>query len=230
MMSRIIEILKILEIEAIPEELFRVAKEAYSSKKFDQLFCLVGSQARIWLFIELEDEMDDTTYFRYLGKILTFTYVSFDPDLFKYLLNPRRRDLTLRNSMMSKEELDTFTQLPSEVTIFRGNVEGKEAGFSWSLSKDVALPFARRHFPHPGQLLMGTCLKSKIIAYFSREEEIFIDPRDVAIHTKESVEAGERINTFRINGHDLVWHHMKKSASYKKIKNAAKRGSVRNDA
>lgn len=229
-MDRISKIIKIFEALSMPKEFSRLGVKAYLSEDFDQLFWLVESQAKIWLFLELQDEMDDAIYFRRLGEILVVTYVSFDPELFKYLLNPPNRDLSLKNNLMCKEELYIFNELPAKITIFRGNAADKEAGFSWSLSKDVALPFARRHFPHPGQLLMGTCLKSKIIAYFSREEEIFIDPRDVAIHTKESVEAGERINTFRINGHDQVWHHMKKSASYKKIKNAAKRGSVRNDA
>lgn len=224
------KIIKIFEALSIPKEILRLGIEAYLSRDFDQLFCLVETQAQIWLFLELQDEMDDTTYFCHLGKILTFTYVSFDPALFKYLLNNPYRDLSLKNNMMSKEELDTFVKLPLEVIIYRGNVVGKEAGFSWTLSKDIAITFARRHFPHAGQLLMGTCLKSNIIAYFSREEEIFIDPRDVIIHTKEPVEAGERINTFRINGHDQVWHQIKKSASYKKIKTIDKRaGSVRND-
>jgi hypothetical protein len=212
------EIIKLSERMSIQKDLSRMFLKACLSKDFDKLFCLVESQARIWLFLELQDEMDDATYFRYLGETLTFTYVSFDPELFKYLWNHPNRDLSLRNHMMSKEERSILYELPPEVTIFRGNSIHKEVGFSWSLSKEIATPFAKRHHPQRGQLIEGTCHKSKIIAYFSREKEILIDPKHIVIQVRTFIEPGESVNTYRINRHDQVWHQIKKSASYKKIK------------
>lgn len=214
------EIIKLSERMSIQKELSSMFLESYLSRKFDKLFCLVESQARIWLFLELQDEMDDIAYFRYLGETLTFTYVSFDPELFKYLWSPPNRDLSLRNHMMSEEEISVLYELPSEVIIFRGNSIHKEVGFSWSLSKEIATPFARRHRPQRGELIEGTCHKSKIIAYFSREKEILIDPKDVVIHVRTPIEPGESVNTYRINRHDQIWHQIKKSVSYKKIKNS----------
>ena len=224
------EIIKLSERMSIPKELSSVFLEIYLSKNFDHLFCLVESQARIWLFLELQDEMDDIAYFRYLGETLTFTYVSFDPELFKYLWSHPNRDVSLRNHMMSKEERSILYELPPEVTIFRGNSIHKEVGFSWSLYQRNSDAFCKKSaHPERGQLVEGIRHKSKIIAYFSRENEILIDPKNVVIITRTLIEPGESVNICRINRHDQVWHQIKKSVSYKKIKNSISYSYVKGD-
>lgn len=227
-MHYILKITHVFNTLSIPKDLLTIAVVAYKEKNFARLFSLLDSQARIWLFIELQEEMDDVTYFQILGDILVFTYTSFDPELFKYLLKPSNRDPILRINMMTKEEQDIFAKLPSTIEVFRGTTESKELGYSWTLSKDIAKSFARRHFPFEGRFLKGTCFKSSVIAYFSREEEIFINPSDVTITSRKPVKAGEGTNTYRINMHNQVWNYMKNSSAYKKIKILAQQKNLTN--
>ncbi|MDB2613621.1 hypothetical protein N9Y92_00495 [Chlamydiales bacterium] len=204
--------------DEFPIELEENCQKLYQEKKFSQLLMTVNSQARIWLFLEIQDELDDESYFRLLGEVLTFTYISFDSELFLYLLHHPSRPASLRHNVMSNEEQKFHDKLPPEILIFRGAKVGNRDGFSWTLNKETAMKFAKRHSPLPGELLTGKCHKNKLIAYFSREEEVLIRPNHVIIEHALLIDPEEQKNNLRINHHTETWKHIKSSETYKKFK------------
>jgi hypothetical protein len=82
---------------------------------------------------------------------------------------------------MDASEQARLAELPSEITIYRGACPVSQEGFSWTLGIEQAQYFANRRLGlgHNASILTGTCKKRGVIAYFSREDEIFIDPKDV---------------------------------------------------
>lgn len=150
----------------------------YLKNKFDELFRHFGSTGQFSLFLAIHDELDGIDYFRILGEVLKMeTYASDEKNIIWYLVNNPKHDRCLRCELMNDEEKKVYSDLPESGIIYRGTKEGMESGFSWTLDKEMALFFARRH---PGGIVLkATYRKQDIAAYFGRESEIFIHPSHV---------------------------------------------------
>lgn len=98
-----------------------------------------------------------------------------------------RSDRPERHAIMTESERAVFADLPDELTVWRGDTDTDDPGWSWTLDREVAEWFAR-HREHvyggQGRLRTATCVKAEVVGYLSRreEDEILIDPdrlRDV---------------------------------------------------
>lgn len=82
--------------------------------------------------------------------------------------------------MMTPEEQDTFSKLPSTLEIFRGlqNSKAKVKAFSWTLSKTKAKWFANR-WGKDGEIYQANIDKKDIFLYTNQrgEQEIVINPK-----------------------------------------------------
>ncbi len=87
--------------------------------------------------------------------------------------------------IMSPEEYRVFGGLTSEVTVYRGTATKTVASIaedmSWTLSREVALEFSKRHgqrLARQGQLWQGIVKQEDIFAYLGDrdEEEIIVRP------------------------------------------------------
>ncbi len=93
-----------------------------------------------------------------------------------------------QNSLMSLDEIIEFENLPSEVTIYRGQLfsDGKRAatGMSWTLDEQVAqwyaAPVPHQRQPH-GWVLSATVPKRAVLAMFLErgEREVVVDTRQI---------------------------------------------------
>ncbi len=82
--------------------------------------------------------------------------------------------------LMTAEEHKVYSELPENVTIFRGIQKGgKKKAMSWSLSRETAEWFANRFNCEKGKVLEETVPKEAILAYFNRrnEKEVIVDYR-----------------------------------------------------
>lgn len=162
------------------DEFFLKIKEIYESKDFEILSLFLGDLARFPCFLELREMLNDEEYFQFLGQCLVSECYATDfPDGIRTCLESR--PIKFRKFLMSTEEQECFNNLPDEIVIFRGCAPGCVKGFSWTLSLDRARFFADRHknLGSDSGVFQGKCKKSDVIAYFAREEEIFLFPENV---------------------------------------------------
>jgi len=83
-----------------------------------------------------------------------------------------------KSSLMSSEDMKLFNNLPAEVEIYRGSqLNEPAAGFSWSLSRDVAEWFATRFNSNNPIVYKTHISKKNIIAYIgiANEQEVIVD-------------------------------------------------------
>ena len=97
-----------------------------------------------------------------------------------------------RNMIMSSEERQTFDSLPDPFTIYRGCQEATRAERPWTLSHDLAKPFALRaagenYDNHMGIVIRASCPKSAVLAYLDRdltEKEVLVIPSRITIESE----------------------------------------------
>lgn len=83
-----------------------------------------------------------------------------------------------KSNLMTAKEKKKLKELPNELIVYRGLQHGaKVRALSWTLSKEVAIWFAKR-FDRKGTLYQGKIKKKDIFAYFigRGEEEIVLNP------------------------------------------------------
>lgn len=77
--------------------------------------------------------------------------------------------------LMTEEELEEFSKLPDNVTIYRGFGNDKYyKAISWTLDYSTAVRFAKR-FDANGRVYKAMIDKKHIIAFFKEEDEIIAD-------------------------------------------------------
>lgn len=89
-----------------------------------------------------------------------------------------------KEALMDKEELEQLDALPNHVTIYRGVASGKEKSaksISWTLDPAVAKRFAEHKLPgrSNGKVFTTTVPKTAILALFSDESEVLVNPRSL---------------------------------------------------
>ncbi len=165
-----------------PIEMVDHILDSYTKKDYVDLFeLLLGDMAVFPFFVMIHDEMDNESYFKVLGRVLKCeTYSADERGLVSFFLNNPKRDSSLKHYMMEDEEVQKLKGLPEEITIFRGTTFNTIDGYSWTLDIKHAEFFAKRHNANANPIIVqGTCLKSDVIAFFTREDEIFISPENV---------------------------------------------------
>lgn len=86
--------------------------------------------------------------------------------------------------LMNAKECELLSQLPDEVTIFRGCYSTYEKALSWTLSKKKAVWFSQR-FSDKGNVYQAVIDKSDILAYFDSEEQEIIPKLDKIRNIKQ---------------------------------------------
>ena len=125
---------------------------------------------------------DDAEYWRCLSAAFSGKeiYISY---LKQWWLRRFEVKRAHREAFMEKEETVAFAALPDDLVIYRGYQKHcTRKGLSWSLSKDVAIWFARR-WPEQGapMVVSGKCKKSDVVGYTDelKEQEIIINPTQI---------------------------------------------------
>lgn len=85
-----------------------------------------------------------------------------------------------KENLMSKEDFNTYTNLPELITIYRGvGSHSRRDGLSWTIDKEKAVWFSKRF--SEGYILHGTVDKKDVLAFFDdrNEKEIIVSPKKV---------------------------------------------------
>ena len=200
----------------------------YVKNEFVDLFGIVGDEAVFPFFVLIQNEMDDESYYKVLGRVLTCeTYSADVKELMRFFLNNPNRNNSLKHNMMNEEELLKLDSLPEEISIFRGTRIESIGGYSWTLDVRHAEFFAKRHnnsrrYPI---IVQGTCLKSDVIAFFSREDEIFISPEHVSNSKiiKFVKDVFNHSSNPKLSGHLNVLEKLRASKEYRELEYLAKK-------
>src|SRR5215475_3885651 len=94
-------------------------------------------------------------------------------------INPAMREL-----IMDEEERAALADLPNEITVWRGTKHQRGInGLSWTLEKDRAIWFAKRHVlkRHKPRLVEGFVHKKHVLAYFLGRGEKEIVSMNVSV-------------------------------------------------
>lgn len=82
-------------------------------------------------------------------------------------------------SRLNKDELETLHSLPEKIIVYRGTTSKNSKdlmAFSWTLSLKSAEWFAKRFDDREQKIFQAEIPKSEVLAYFSHEEEIVVNP------------------------------------------------------
>lgn len=215
------------------DETYSIILNNYKSKNWEELLTSFESFQYFPVFLDIYQELDDKSYFTLLGDILSgSTYYHDYSDVIRYLLNHSQRDVKYRKYLMNSDERKFLKSLKAN-TIYRGCSNQHVDGYSWTLNYEKADFFAKRIYGE-ALILKGSFIKSNAIAYFDREDEIFINPKHVS-----DIRIVERIDNHpnqkdddehdRRNKNQEIRDIVKKTEPYEKllreIQNASQVGS-----
>lgn len=152
-------------------------ERALATRNWEKYVWLHERPYRIDAFTEIADKMKDTLYWELLAVIWSDTengwqnlpawQRAFDSD------RPERRNL------MNQFEVQAYSNLPDEVTVYRGCQKNQnEDGLSWTLDKSKADFFAHR-LRKDGVILEKKVSKNQILAVLlgRNEQEVIITER-----------------------------------------------------
>jgi hypothetical protein len=162
------------------------ADRAWAMRDWQTYVFLHSRPDRFEVFKELAEELEGSVelenkeYWELLRSIwedaeTTWRYHYELPDL----LGSTRPD---REYMMDDEERKALSQLPEEITIYRGyHRRSRRLGWSWTTDEAKARWFATRLWQngrHRPRVAVGRCRKEDVVAYLlgRKESEIVIDP------------------------------------------------------
>ena len=169
----------------------KVVQEAVEQGDWAHLLMLYERPWRISYFARYMPRMSDSDYWDMLQWLWQDTENLWqNKRLWLGLLKSKRPE---RERLMSSADYDRFSQLESEVVIYRGCMNKNKLGLSWTLNGTVAKFFALR-FRATGLLLKGTCARAAILACFEGrgEEEVVVEPRKVTLLQVVEVSKEER--------------------------------------
>ena len=166
--------------------------EAINQEDWDKVFILIEKPYRLsWLYENYDLITDERAYYEFLKDAYIqseFPMSGFDDydDLLKLLWYKDYPKL-----MMDIDELGFYSQLPQEITIWRGvrvkeKLDEENIGFSFTLDKDRAIWFAKR-FLGDGigtpMLIEAKVDKYDILSVFLNrgEEEVLVSPDNIEI-------------------------------------------------
>lgn len=117
----------------------RIAKK---EKQWSRFVFLHERPYRLQAFLEIQDQLSNTAYWRLLADIWVDTENSWqNKSKWQKLFNSPRPH---SNYLMNETEYNFLLSLPEEITIYRGCSAHNEDGLSWTFSKEKAEFFAHR--------------------------------------------------------------------------------------
>ena len=165
--------------------------EAIDKENWNEVFMLIEKPYRLgWLEENYDMITDEKAYYQFLkdawvqSEFPMSGFYDYEDLLNMFLLYDPQ-------SMMDKDELSFYNQLPNELTIWRGVMVEKELdkeniGFSFTLDKERAEWFAKR-FAQDSKgtpiLIEAKVKKEEVLSVFliRSEEEILVSPDSVKI-------------------------------------------------
>lgn len=166
------------------------------------LFRWFDSASRAKVFLELWDEFcvqDDVAFWRCVAAV----WPSLDAiphDVYARAFRARRTGWTA--DIMCPDDRSAYDGLPGTFTVYRGQSATDTLGLSWSLSRDVALTFARGHrgIGVPSPTVFSAQVRKTSVALFHGERGedevvLFRAPRRSAAHP--AFDGGGLISTAR---------------------------------
>jgi hypothetical protein len=172
------------------------ARSALAAYDWLAYFRLLSKSERLIRFSILERYLTDVEYFAVLGWVwVNGEKYNLEQPAIIGLFSAAARDVAERCKMMKADELQTFSALTEPVTVFRGAEDEESlAGWSWSLSEEVARKFTYGD----GFVREGRCHVADVIAFkhgpedeSEPEDEIIINPDTVFNFTDREVVSEE---------------------------------------
>lgn len=152
--------------------------ELIRSKDFDSLLNYIDPKYKFWTFLELLPKIPEEMIYKVFKKVYIQGYCRFDSSDWEQA----RRILESNKDRTSVEPLKTDDK--GYVSIFRG-VGSKstplDKTFSWTISFDIAIRFAKMYDLYIGKVYKGKVKKEDIIDFYQErdEEEVLIFPEKV---------------------------------------------------
>ena len=134
--------------------------------------------------------LSDEEMYPLIGEVWTNAeHLSWSSTALDMFLMPARGP-AIHRKMMTPSEADAFSRLPDQLHLYRSHDQRNKDGWgwSWTLSRDVAMAFAETY--RWERLTIGWGEKEQVSAYFQRrgEEEIIADWRHVRIEEMVTLE------------------------------------------
>lgn len=140
-------------------------------KNWDRFIFLHERPYRVNAFLEIEKRLSDEEYWGLLSRIsVDSENIWQNKRTWGKLLSSGRNK---SEKFMSKDEIEVFSYLPDELTVYRGYVVGKNpVGWSYTLKKEKANWFASRFSKKNGKVKTIMVKKINILAIkIGRNEE-----------------------------------------------------------
>jgi len=180
----------------IPEEVDRVNKQlaakkemvdkALANRRWSEFVFLHERPYRIGAFQEIHPDMTDREYWPLLRDVWTDSENIFQNHIewWEALTSPRQR----RVLFTSSADRAVLKKLPETIHVYRGTtqveMDGHYLGFSWTLSEEKAVWFAKR-FQRPSDgppvIASADLLTKHAIGYIDGrgEQEIVVEPKEL---------------------------------------------------
>jgi hypothetical protein len=139
-------------------------KIALKEKAWNRFVFLHERPYRLNAFLEIQDQLTDTQYWRLLADTWIDTENAWQNRAkWRKLFDSERPS---SNYLMNETEDNAMRSLPEKVTIYRGSSFNNEKGLSWTLSKEKAEFFAQRFAQRRGKVYEQEVSKDQILALF----------------------------------------------------------------
>ena len=139
-------------------------KRALKEKAWNRFIFLHERPYRLQAFLEIQDQLTDTQYWRLLADSWIDTENAWqNRGKWRKLFDSKRPH---SHYLMDETEDNAMNTLPEMVTIYRGSSANNEKGLSWTLSKDKAEFFAQRFAQKRGKVYEQEVRKDQILALF----------------------------------------------------------------
>lgn len=151
-------------------ELKKRVKECLDNGKYDNYIWLHERPYRLQAFVEVMDKLKDKEYWERLRSIWTDSENIYqNQSYWKIVLSADKKN---KESFMTDEDQKFFNDLPEELTVYRGCVEGlNEEGFSYTTEREEAEWFSKRFSKRGGKVVERTIKKNEVFAYTNSRDE-----------------------------------------------------------
>lgn len=173
-------------------ELRRSALDDAAAGRWPAFLVKLTRAYRVEALLDVAPMMSDRDYWHAVGYVWSDAECLWQlEDEMRTLLGAPRAG---REALMRLAEAEALAAMPEEFAVFRGAQRSlNERGWSWTLSRDRAVWFARRGAARPWEgrrrsnaatepvLLAGSARRRDVVAYFDgrNEQEIVIAPESV---------------------------------------------------
>jgi hypothetical protein len=150
-------------------------QDCFDRKAWHQYIFIHERPYRLFAFKTIERYLENKEYWELLHSIwIDSENIYQNKKDWKKLLTSNRKH---KECFMDKKDRIFFKSLPDEIVVYRGYIRGENLkGFSYTLSKDVALFFSNRFKTGKGNIVEKVVKTRDVFAYLGgrNEEEVII--------------------------------------------------------